>query len=254
MDVQTAVEIIASSTDARSAIERMNLPRCRLHALLTSRTFIQTMEDYRIVTQSLCTMRAGQYAGLMMINLANMTNGNNEDSSRKAAMAGLSQAMDGHIRPGPGRPPKTPSIPAPGATPSYSKVCPKGLTSQETHEPSGPTSPVAAHTLEQIGRALPDTAAAPVGLRRCRAVPDLLGLIAPLPDLRENILNFIHNAPPALTDPPAGPVSIDKDRQIPTEMHGMFVDNTLYDKDLHFPDPQEKLDPPACPAAAGTAT
>jgi hypothetical protein len=85
-------------------------------------------------------------------------------------------------------------------------------------------------------------------------VPDLLGLIAPLPDLRENILNFIHNAPPALTDPPAGPVSIDKDRQIPTEMHGMFVDNTLYDKDLHFPDPQEKLDPPACPAAAGTAT
>jgi len=227
MDVQTAVKIITSSTSARDAIERMNLPRCRLHALLTSRAFIRTMEDYRIVTRALVTIRAGQFAGYMMGNLANLTNGDNEDSARKAAMAGLSQAMDGHIRPGPGRPAKPPTPPAPGATPSYSKVCPMNLPSQESHEASKPAPPTAAHALEYQG-------------------------VAP-GDLRQNILNFIHNAPPTPDGPPAGPVSIDKDRQIPTETHSPFLANTLQNKELQLSGHHEKLDPPACAAVAATA-
>ena len=108
MDVKTAVEIITSCTSARDAIEKLNLPRCRLHALLTSRAFIQTMEDYRTITKCIITYRAGQYGGWMMGNLANLTNGDNEDSARKACMAALAQAVDGKIRhANGGRPPKS---------------------------------------------------------------------------------------------------------------------------------------------------
>jgi uroporphyrinogen-III decarboxylase len=108
MKVKTAIAIITSCTSARDALEKLALPRCRLRKLLTSRAFREAMEDYRIVTQAIVTDRAGQFAGWMMGNLAQLTNGDNEDSARKACLAALAQAMDGHIRPpGAGRPPKT---------------------------------------------------------------------------------------------------------------------------------------------------
>jgi hypothetical protein len=65
------------------------------------------MEDYRIITHAIVTDRAGQFAGWTMGNLANLTNGDNEDSARKACLAALAQALDGRIRPPGGRPPKT---------------------------------------------------------------------------------------------------------------------------------------------------
>jgi hypothetical protein len=188
MDVKTAVEIIASSVDAREAIEKLGLLPCRLHALLNSRAFIQAMDNYRLVTKSIVTIRAGQYGGWMMGNLANLTNGNNEDSARKACMAGLSQAMDGHIRPGPGRPSKTPTFAA------------HLVTSRERKRPE------------------PTSSDKP-----------------PLEDLRKEILDFIQDAPSALKDPrPAGPISIDKDRQIATEIHNHDFDNHMRNKELHL--------------------
>jgi hypothetical protein len=66
-------------------------------------------------------------------------------------------------------------------------------------------------------------------------------------DLRQNILNFIHNAPPAPVGPPPAPVSIDKDRQIPTETHSPFLANTLQNKELQLSGHHEKLEPlPQC--------
>jgi hypothetical protein len=248
MDVKTAVEIITSCTSARDAIEKLNLPRCRLHALLTSRAFIQTMEDYRTITKCIITYRAGQYGGWMMGNLANLTNGRNEDSSRKACMAGLSQAMDGHIRPGPacaavaatarrrpGRPAKVPTFPAPttdgraapSATPDSPhgscrpKVCPERLPSPQTHAQSTPASPAAPHTLEYQD-------VAPGG---------------PLPDLRQSILSFIQNGPPRPQDSADGPFPIDNDRQIPTEMHTPFLTNPMQTQELQLSGHREKSEP-----------
>ena len=108
MKVDTAIEIITSCTSARDAIEKLGIPRCRLRKLLTSRRFKEEMENYRLVTQTIVTTRAGQYAGWMMGNLANLTNGDNEDSARKACLSALAQAMEGKIRDANvGRPPRT---------------------------------------------------------------------------------------------------------------------------------------------------
>jgi hypothetical protein len=108
MKVNDAVAIISSCTSARDAIDKLGLPRCRLHKLLASRAFREEMENYRQITNTIVTARAGQYAGWMMGNLANLTNGDNEDSARKACMAALAQAVDGKIRhANGGRPPKS---------------------------------------------------------------------------------------------------------------------------------------------------
>jgi hypothetical protein len=149
---------------------------------------------------------------MMMGNLANLTNGRNEDSARKACMAGLSQAMDGHIRPGPGRPAKNPTLPAP-----------------ETHARPEPASPTAAHTLEYQDvapdRARP-SAARPSGNT--------------LPDLRQDILNFIQNAPATPQDARTGPFSIDKSLQISTEIDSPFIANTMQHNDLQLSGRREK--------------
>jgi hypothetical protein len=201
MDVKTAVEIIASSVDAREAIEKLGLLPCRLHALLNSRAFTQAMEDYRIVTRSIITIRAGQFGGWMMGNLAHLTDGRNEDSARKACMAGLSQAMDGRLRPAPGRPAKTPTFPAQPPqdhTRPTADTC-QTVTSRERERPE-PTSP---------------------------SKP-------PSEDLRKEILDFIQNAPSALQDPTAGPPPIDKNPQISTETHHRYFDNNMHDKELQL--------------------
>jgi hypothetical protein len=201
MDVKTAVEIIASSVDAREAIEKLDLLPCRLHALLTSRAFTQAMEDYRIVTRSIITIRAGQFGGWMMGNLAHLTDGRNEDSARKACMAGLSQAMDGHLRPAPGRPAKRPAFPA--------------------HPPQDHTRPT-ADTCQTV-------------TSRERERPEPTSPSKPTPeDLRKEILDFIQNAPSTLEHPRPAPSSIDKDRQTSTEIYGHDFTNTMHNKELHL--------------------
>jgi hypothetical protein len=206
------------------------------------------MEDYRIIAKAIITDRAGQFGGWMMGNLAQLTNGRNEDCARKAAMAGLSQAMDGHIRPGPGRPAKTPTLPAhaPGATPSYSKVCPKNLNSPQTHEQSKSVSPTAAHILGYQDVA-PDEYQG--------VAPDGKPSKGPLPDLRQNILNFIQTTPLTPNAASPGPVSADKDRQISTENDSSSFANRLHNKELAIPDHPKELQSPAqrqiCHSAPG---